>query len=112
MEEPVEPVIEEEEEHPVNFDPYTGPILSIQDAFNKSIQSMRVPIDKVKILNDNCESLAEAISTGTARIVSNGSFDPESKQGTTALFMTSGKSKLNLLKAATWTPGHEEDQSA
>lgn len=73
---------------------------------------MRVPINKVKIPNDNCEALAEAVSRGTARIVSDGSFDPDSKRGTAALFMTSGESKLNLLKAAIWTFGHKEDQSA
>ena len=49
---------------------------------------------------------------GQARIVSDGSFDPESKRGTAALFMTSSESKLNLLKAATLTFGHKEDQSA
>ena len=112
VEKPVHIVVQEEEEDPINFDPYLGPFLLVEDVFNKSICSIQVQLDQVIIPKDNCKYIAEAIVRGSARIVSDGSFDPETKKGTAALIMTVGTTNKNLLKAATWTPGMEGEQSA
>jgi hypothetical protein len=61
--------------------------------------------DNALLPKDNCCAIATAISQGTARAVSNGSFDPATLKGTSALIIVADKDNHNPLEAANWVPG-------
>ena len=44
-------------------------------------------LDKVELPEDDCQAIATAISQGTAKAISDGSFDPDTLKGTSALII-------------------------
>ena len=80
---------------PTNFDPHLGPFTNIDSAFYDSLQSCRILLDEIRIPNDKGIEIAQSIRNGTARLVSDGSFFPEHKAGSSAFILTAGRSKKN-----------------
>ena len=57
------------------------------DAFGASLASSRVLLDDVTLPSDGGERIAAAIVGGTAGVVSDGSFDPEGRYGSSSFTM-------------------------
>ena len=94
-----------------SYDPTEGPFTCIHDAFDSSIDSEKILLDEVKLPNDNCRAIATGISQGTARAISDGSYDPFTHKGTSSLIIVADKNDKNPLDADNWVPGLPYDQS-
>ena len=95
-----------------SYDPTEGPFACIQDAFDSSRASEKILLDKVELPADDCQAIATGISQGTARAISDGSYDPNTLKGTSALIIVADKDDKQPLEAANWVPGLAFDQSA
>ena len=78
---------EDESEEPINFNPYCYKESCcakerLGKAFDASISCRKILIDKVKLPEDYCEAISKAIEKGTARAISDGSYNPDLKMGT------------------------------
>ena len=96
---------------PLSDDPTIGPFISLEDAFETSVDSKKILLDKFKLPADNCKLIASGIEAGTARAVCDGSFDPKDSLGTAAFVMVANKKDSNGLTGANWSPGTKEDQT-
>jgi hypothetical protein len=94
------------------YDPTIGPFRCIQDAFDSSIASGKILLDEIKLPEDNCRAISAAIQNGTARAISDGSYDPLTLQGTSSLTIVAAKDDIDLLDGDNWVPGTSTDQSA
>ena len=110
---------EEETVEETHFDQYTGNLFEnneqenpIKNAFEASKKCTRVLLDWFKLPSDNCAEIAQAISNGKARAISDGSFRPIEKTGTSGFIITPGKTTRNSLKGCNWVPGLKHEQSA
>lgn len=92
--------------------PYDGPFADIDEAFETSKACNRILIDEYIIPEDECKAIAIAIINGTARAISDGSFKPDVKKGSSAFITTPGKTIVNRLVGKNWVPGGINDQSA
>ena len=66
---------------PTVDDLLSGPFESILSAVNASIADPRILLDSVVLPNDGGEAIAKGIRDGTARAVSDGSFNPATPIG-------------------------------
>jgi hypothetical protein len=57
------------------YDPTEGPFRCSHDAFNSSITSEKILLDAIVLPKDNCRAISIAIQNGTARAISDGSYD-------------------------------------
>ena len=97
---------------PGTDDPYTTAPISIEAAFERSISNERILLDKYKMPTDDCTAIAQAIKDNTARAVSDGSFDPVTKMGTSAFVITAHKDTTLLFSGQNWSTGSKSEQSA
>ena len=82
---------------------------------NASIPDPRILLDSVVLPNDGGEAIAKGIRDGTARAVSDGSFNPVTPigpSGTSALNISASNENADVLEAVNWVPGTVIDQSA
>jgi hypothetical protein len=94
------------------YDPAIGPFRCIQDAFDSSIVSDKILLDEIKLPEDNCRAILTAIQNGTARAISDGSYDPLTLQGTSSPTIVAAKNDIDPLDGDKWAPGTPTDQSA
>ena len=100
---------------PTADDLLRGPFDSILSAVNASIADPRILLDSVVLPNDGGEAIAKGIRDGTARAVSDGSFNlvtPIGPSGTSALNISASNENADVLEAVNWVPGTVIDQSA
>jgi hypothetical protein len=95
-----------------SYNPTEGPFSCIHDAFDSSIASEKILLDAVKLPRDNCQSISIAITKGTARVISDGSYDPLTHKGTSSLTIVADKHDRDPLDGDNWVPGLPTDQSA
>ena len=84
-------------------------------AANASIANPRILLDSVVLPNDGGEAIAKGIRDGTARAVSDGSFNPATPigpSGTSALNISGSGENWDGLEAVNWVPGTVIDQLA
>jgi hypothetical protein len=94
------------------YDPAIGTFICIQDVFDSSITSEKILLDEIKLPEDNCRAILTAIQNGTARAISDGSYDPLTLQGTSPLTIVATKDNIDPLDGDNWVPGTPTDQSA
>jgi hypothetical protein len=82
---------ESPDEDLASYNPTEGPFSYIQDAFDSSIALEKILLDAVKLPQDNCQAISIAIAKGTARAISNGSYDPLTHKGTSSLTIVADK---------------------
>ena len=104
-------IYEEPDVPSFDYDPYKDDFINIEYAFEISTAHERVLIDQVKIPKDECKSIAQAIRDKKACIISDGSFFPDKKVGSSAFIITAGKTKKNKLVGTNWVTGLEDEQS-
>jgi hypothetical protein len=95
-----------------SYDPTEGPFTCIHDAFDSSIASEKILLDEATLPKDNCKAIATAITKGTARAISDGSYDPITHKGTSSLTIVADKHDKDPLDGDNWVPGLSSDQSA
>ena len=61
---------------PLSDNPTKGPFISLDDAFQTSVDCKNIILDKFKSPKDNCKLITAVIEKGTAIVVCDGSFDP------------------------------------
>ena len=61
--------------------------------------------------NDNCNSIVNSITEGSACLITDGSYFKEYESGSSAFILTAGKTKKNKLIGKNWVPGSKEDQN-
>ena len=112
-------ISEEEVVEDTHFDPYSNDIFRgteqenpIDNAFKASVKCRRVLLDWYKLPSDNCAAIAEAITNGKARAISDGSFRPVEQTGTSGFTITPGKTSKDAFKGCNWVPGLKHEQSA
>ena len=105
-------ILSELDNDPLSDDPTIGPFISLEDAFETSVDSKNILLDKFNLPVDDCKLIASAIETGTAITVCDGSFYPKDCLGTAAFVMVANKKDTNELTGANWSPGTKEDQTA
>ena len=101
--------------HPTSDDLLRVPFDSILSAVNASIADPRILLNSVVFPNDGGEAIAKAIRNGTARAVSDDSFNPVTPigpSGTSALNISASNEKVDDLEAVNWVTGTVIDQSA
>ena len=76
-----------------DYDSNKGDFINIEYAFEISIIHEIILIDEVKIPKDECKSIAQAIKDKKICIISDGSFFPDKKVGSSAFIITAGKTK-------------------
>ena len=79
------------DDDPLSHNPTMGPFISLEDAFQTSVNCRNIVLDKFKIPEDNCKLIAAAIEQGTTIAVCDGSFDPNDRLGTVAFMMVANK---------------------
>jgi hypothetical protein len=94
------------------YDPPIGPFRCIQNAFDSSITSEKILLDEISLPKDNCRDISTAIQNGTARVISDGSYDPLALQGTSSLTIVAARNDIDPLDGDNWLPGTPTDQSA
>lgn len=111
-------ITEEPEVEESYLDPYADELFDnneennpIDNAFKASVRCQRVLLDYYKLPEDKCLAIAEAIKNGTARAISDGSFRPIEKTGTSGFIITPGKTTDKSYKGCNWVPGLEDEQS-
>ncbi len=97
--------------NPEDHDPYKGPFVQLQYAFDDSIACKRILIDEIKMPNDNCNSIVNSITEGSACLITDGSYFKEYESGSSAFILTAAKTKKNKLVGKNWVPGSKEDQN-
>ena len=90
---------------------------SVEDGLEAAINDKTILFDKYSIPSNNCEALVAGISTGSACIVSDGSFDTDLSVcplGISAVILApSITCAINLFaKGCNWVTGSKSDQSA
>jgi len=75
------------DDDPVTYDPTFEIFACIVDAFEASLASPRVLLDDVTLPSDGGERKAAVIVGGTEGVVSDGSFDPEGRHGSSSFTM-------------------------
>ena len=101
------------DDDPATYDPTAETFACILDAFEASIASPRVLLDDVTLPSDGGESIAKAIVGGTAGVVSDGSFNPEGRQGSSSFTMAATQDDdEERLDGSNYVTGSAEDQSA
>jgi hypothetical protein len=104
---------ESPDEDLASYNPTEGPFSCIHDAFDSSIASEKILLDAVKLPQDNCQAISIiAIAKGTARAISDGSYDPLTHKGTSSLSIVADKHDRDPLDGDNWVPGLPTDQSA
>ena len=81
------------DDDPLLHDTTLGPFISLQNAFQTSVNARNILLDTFKIPDDNCKLIAAAIEQGTAIAVCDGSFDPNDRLGTAAFLMVADKKR-------------------
>merc|ERR1712091_192810 len=85
----------------------------IQAFFDGLLQSPRLLLDKFILPSDGGEVIAQAIASGTAAAVSDGSFDDKRQAGSSAFIIAPSKDKgVELLEGANFVTGARVEQSA
>ena len=82
---------------PLSDNPTIGPFILLEDAFETSVDSKNILLDKFNLPADDCKLIASAIETGTALAVCDGSFDPKDRLGTAVFVMVANKKNKNEL---------------
>jgi hypothetical protein len=100
------------EEDLSSYNPTEGPFSYIHDAFDSSIALEKILLDAVKLPQDNCQAISIAIAKGTARAISDGSYDPLTHKGTSSLTIVTDKHDRDPLDGDNWVPGLPTDQPA
>jgi hypothetical protein len=95
-----------------SYNPTKGPFSCIHDAFDSSIGSEKILLDSGTLPQDNCQSILIAITKGTARAISDGSYNPITHKGTSFLTIVADKHDKDPLDGDNWVPGLPTDQSA
>ena len=73
---------------PLTYDPFECLPASPVDAFDALCASPRVLLHKFSLPVDGCQALANAILSGTASAVCDGSYDPDILRGTSAFILS------------------------
>ena len=112
-------IVEEPQVEETHLDPYQNAFFAgdevqnpIDNAFRASLKCQRVLLDYYKLPEDKCAAIAEAIANGKAKAISDGSFRPIEKKGTSGFIITPGKTTENSYQGCNWVPGLENEQSA
>jgi hypothetical protein len=100
------------DENLASYNPTEGPFSCIHDAFDSSIASEKILLDVIKLPQDNCQAISIAIAKGTARAISDGSYNPLTHKGTSSLTIVADKHGRDPLDGDNWVPGLPTDQSA
>jgi hypothetical protein len=95
-----------------SYNPTEGQFYCIHDAFDSSIASEKILLDAIKLPQDNCQAISIAIAKGTARAISDGSYDPLTHKATSSLTIVADKHNRDPLDGDNWVPGLPTDQSA
>jgi hypothetical protein len=95
-----------------SYNPTEGPFSCIHDAFDSSIDLEKILLDAVTLPQDNCQAISIAITKGTARAISDGSYNPLTHKGTSSLTIVADKHGKDPLNGDNWVPGLLTDQSA
>jgi hypothetical protein len=82
---------ESPDEDLTSYNPTEDQFSCIQDAFDSSIASEKILLDAVKLTQDNCQAISISIAKGTARAISDGSYDPLTHKGTSSLTIVADK---------------------
>jgi hypothetical protein len=61
---------------------------------------------------DNCQAISTAVQNGTARAISDGSYDPLTLQGTSSITIVAARNDKHPVNGDNWVPGMPTDQSA
>ena len=90
---------------------------SLSDGMDSAVEDPTILLNKYQLPSDECRALVDGIVAGTASIVSEGSFNPESSiglAGTSAVFLApSTECSANLYaKGNNWVTGSGADQLA
>ena len=96
-------------------DKLKGPFPTLLSAVNASIADPRILLDSVLIPDDGGIAIAQGIRDGSARIVSDGSFQedaPIGSSGTSGIHVHAGIATTDPCEAVNWVPGTASEQSA
>ena len=90
---------------------------SLSDGMDSAVEDPTILLDKYQLPSDECRALVDGIVAGTASIVSDGSFNPESltgPAGTSAVILAPSTkySAKFYAKGNNWVTGPSDDQSA
>eukprot|EP00536_Pseudo-nitzschia_multiseries_P007580 jgi/Psemu1/18282/gm1.18282_g len=100
---------------PLTYDPFTGLPATPEDAFDALCASPRVLLHQYSLPQDGCQALANAIMSGSASAVCDGSYDPILLRGTSSFILspnTSTKAPTVFLTGSNLVSGSPEDQSS
>jgi hypothetical protein len=86
------------------YNPTDGPFSCIHDAFDSSIDSEKILLDAVTLPQDNCQAISIAIAKGTARAISDGSYNRLTHKGTSSLTIVVDKHDRDPLDSDNWVP--------
>ena len=90
---------------------------SLSDGMDSAVEDPTILLNKYQLPSDECRALVDGIVAGTASIVSNGSFNPESSTGpagtsAVVLALSIECSAKFYAKWNNWVTGSGDDQSA
>ena len=90
---------------------------SLQDGIDSAVEDPTILLDKHQLPSDDCRALVDGIVAGTASIVSDGSFNPESSTGPagTSAVVLAPSTKCSArfyAKGNNWVTGSGDNQSA
>ena len=80
--------------HPATYDPTFEDFACIMDAFEAYLASRRVLLDDVALPSDGGERITASIVGGTAGVVSDDSFDPEGRHGSSSFTVAATQDAL------------------
>jgi hypothetical protein len=72
----------------------------------------KILLEAVKQPQDKCQAILIAITKGTARTISDGSYNSLTHKGTSSLTIVADKHNIDPLDGDNWVPGLPTDQSA
>ena len=102
------------DDDPATFDPTFEDVACIVDALEASLASPRVILDDITLPSDGGERIAAAIVGGATCVVSDGSFDPEGRHGSSSFTMAAATQDADekRLDGSNDVTGSAENQSA
>jgi len=100
------------DDDPASYDPTFEDFACIVDAFGESVASPRVLLDDIALPSDGGERITAATMGGTAGVVSDGSFDPEGRHGSSSFTMVATQDdEEECLDGSNYVIGYAEDKS-
>jgi hypothetical protein len=96
----------------ITYGPTEGLFSCIHNAFDSSIASEKILRNAIVLPKDNCQANSIAIQIGTARAISDESYDPLNLKGTSSLTIMAARNDKDPPDGDNWVPGTPMDQSA